>query len=112
MNSVERVKQLCKEREIPLYRLEKELGFSNGYIGQLRKGVFPDDRLLAIAKYLDVSAAELMGADEQEKAPVPKKDKRSALINEIMKYVEKMSPEYQKIALAQMKALWQSAENP
>lgn len=45
MNSVERVKQLCKERKIPISRLEKDLGFANGYIGQLRKGTFPDDRL-------------------------------------------------------------------
>lgn len=30
MNSVERVKNLCKERGIPVSRLEKELGFANG----------------------------------------------------------------------------------
>lgn len=38
MNSVERVKAICKERKIPISRLEKDLGFANGYIGQLRKG--------------------------------------------------------------------------
>lgn len=37
MNSVDRVKELCKEYKIPVSRLEKELGFSNGYISQLRK---------------------------------------------------------------------------
>jgi len=57
MNSVERVKQLCKERKIPISRLEKDLGFANGYIGQLRKGTFPDDRLLKIAEYLNISAS-------------------------------------------------------
>ena len=45
MTSVERVKAICKERKIAISRLEKDLGFSNGYIGQLRKGVFPDDRV-------------------------------------------------------------------
>ena len=55
MNSVERVKELCKERKIPISKLEKDLGFSNGYIGQLRKGVFPSDRLILIADYLKVS---------------------------------------------------------
>ena len=40
MNSVDRVKELCKEYKIPVSRLEKELGFSNGYISQLRKGSF------------------------------------------------------------------------
>ena len=29
MNSVERVKKTCKERKIPISRLEKDLGFSN-----------------------------------------------------------------------------------
>ena len=60
MNSVERVKDLCKERKIPISKLEKDLGFSNGYIGQLRKGVFPSDRLVLIANYLNVSPDYLM----------------------------------------------------
>ena len=54
MNSVERVKAICKERKIPISKLESDLRFSNGYIGQLRKGVFPADRLAKIASYLGV----------------------------------------------------------
>lgn len=49
MTSVEIVKNICKSRKIPIYRLEKDLGYSNGYISQLRKGVFPSDRLTEIA---------------------------------------------------------------
>lgn len=64
MNSVERVKSICKERKIPISKLESELGFSNGYIGQLKKGVFPDDRLRAISKYLCVSTEYLMTGEE------------------------------------------------
>ena len=60
MNSVEKVKAICKERKIALSRLEKDLGFSNGYIGQLRKGVFPNDRLGKISTYLDISIENLM----------------------------------------------------
>ena len=71
MNSVERVKELCKERKIPISKLEKDLGFSNGYIGQLRKGVFPSDRLMLIADYLKVSADYLMtGETPSEKKEV------------------------------------------
>ena len=66
MNSVERVKALCKERKIAISRLEKDLGFSNGYRGQLKKGVFPDDRLKMIANYFDVSIDYLMTGDEKE----------------------------------------------
>lgn len=35
MNAVERVKTICKERKIPISKLESDCGFSNGYIGQL-----------------------------------------------------------------------------
>lgn len=66
MNSVERVKSLCKERRIPISRLEKDLGYSNGYIGQLRKGVFPSDRLQQIAEYLNVTPDYLINGDEKK----------------------------------------------
>lgn len=69
MNSVERVKAICKERKIPIYKLESDLDFSNGYIGQLRKGVFPADRLLKIANYLGVTTDYLMTGDDAKKAP-------------------------------------------
>lgn len=66
MNTVERVKAICKERKIPVYKLEKDLGFSNGYISQLKKGSLPDDRLEKVADYLDVSVAYLMSGEEAE----------------------------------------------
>lgn len=65
MNSVERVKKLCKENKIPISKLERDLGFSNGYIGQLRKGVLPDDRLAKIAEYFRVSVDYLMTGEEK-----------------------------------------------
>lgn len=67
MNSVERVKSICKDRKIAISKLEKDLGFSNGYIGQLRKGVFPADRLIAISEYLDLSVDFLAYGEEKEK---------------------------------------------
>lgn len=71
MTSVEKVKSICKERKIPISRLEKDLGYANGYIGQLRKGTFPDDRLVEIANYLDLSTSYLTGEDENKKSPAP-----------------------------------------
>lgn len=65
MTSVERVKTICKERKIPLSRLERECGFANGYISQLKKGTMPEDRLRKIADYLDVSAEFLATGEEQ-----------------------------------------------
>lgn len=66
MNSVERVKAICKERKIPISKLERDLGYSNAYISQLRKGTFPDDRLKEIANYLNVSVDYLMTGKEKE----------------------------------------------
>lgn len=71
MNSVERVKAICKERKIPISKLESSLNFSNGYIGQLRKGVFPADRLAKIASYLDVTTDYLLTGEKTKKAPTP-----------------------------------------
>ena len=68
MNSVERVKNICKENKIPISKLEKDLGFSNGYIAQLRKGTFPADRLALIANYFGVTTSYLLGI-ETKKAP-------------------------------------------
>lgn len=78
MNSVERVKHLCKQRKIPISRLEKDLGFANGYIGQLRKGTFPDDRLLKIAEYLNVSASYIMGTNDKSQTNIMDRDTISA----------------------------------
>jgi transcriptional regulator with XRE-family HTH domain len=55
MTQVEMVKKICKEKNISMHKLEMECGFANGYIGQLKKGVFPADRLQIIANYLGVS---------------------------------------------------------
>nr|DAG71327.1 MAG TPA: repressor protein [Caudoviricetes sp.] len=66
MNTVERVKDLCKQRKISIHKLELECGFANGYIGQLRKGTLPDDRLGKIAEYLGVSAEYLRTGEEEQ----------------------------------------------
>lgn len=66
MTSVELVKNICKARKIPLYKLEKDLGYANGYIAQLRKGVFPSNRLTEIADYLDVPVDMLVGNEMEQ----------------------------------------------
>ena len=73
MNSVERVKAICKERKIAISKLEKDLGFSNGYISQLRKGSFPADRLMAIAEYLGLSV-DYLATGDNEKNPALKNE--------------------------------------
>ena len=93
MNAVERVKTICKERKIPISKLESDCGFANGYIGQLRKGVFPDDRILKIAEYLNVSADYLMtGNDGAFTKEIAETDAKLLFMNkEIKKYALKLN---------------------
>ena len=60
MSAVDKVKALCRERKIAVSRLERDCGFANGYIGRLKKGSFPNDRLQKIADYFGVSISYLM----------------------------------------------------
>ena len=71
MDSVELVKKICKERNIAISRLERDCGFSNGYIRRLKEGKFPSDRLQIIANYLDVSIDYLLTGDVQKTDRIP-----------------------------------------
>ena len=65
MNSVELVISICKERNIPISKLERDCDFSNGYIKRLKEGKFPSNRLQKIAEYLDIPLAYLLTGDEK-----------------------------------------------
>lgn len=83
MNEVEKVKEICKERHIPISQLEKDCGFANGYIRRLRKGTFPSVRLLIIAKYLNVPLSELSSVAAQNQIDyIVKQDNGSELLIE------------------------------
>lgn len=75
MNSVERVQAICKERNIKMSHLEKACGFANGYVCQLKKGTFPDDRIGKIAEYLDLSVEYLRTGEEKYNDFSPKSAK-------------------------------------
>lgn len=102
-NSVERVKAICKERKIPISRLESDLGFSNGYIGQLKKGVFPSDRLSKIAEYLDVTMDYLLTG--QEKTAPANGDGRSEAEQELIRLIPLVPEDIQAGILAQIKTV-------
>lgn len=101
MNSVDRVKLICKERKIAISRLERDLGYANGYIGQLRKGSFPADRLAEIAEYLSVSSAFLITGEEEQKNNAPSEETLTEDELRILLAFRAMSPERRK-ALADL----------
>lgn len=63
-----RIKELCKSRGITVAKLEKELGFSNGYIMQLNPDTAPFMRLQKIADYFEVSVQFLYGQPDVQSA--------------------------------------------
>ena len=83
MNSVERVRQICKSKKIPISKLEKDLGYSNGYISQLRKGVFlmtgKDDSQGDGNPYSELKGIYLSYAKEAQESGIDPDDIRLAL---------------------------------
>ena len=59
-NSVEFVRNLCKQRGIAISQLEKDCGFSNGYLNPKKMTKLPYARAVSIAKYLHVTAQEIL----------------------------------------------------
>ena len=59
-NSVEFVRNLCRQRGIAISQLEKDCGFSNGYLNPKKMSKLPYDRALLIAKYLHVTPEEVL----------------------------------------------------
>lgn len=49
------IKILAKEKGVSAAKIERDLGFANGYIGKSRDRSFPIDRLELVANYLGVS---------------------------------------------------------
>lgn len=49
------IKRLAREKGSSAAKIERELGFSNGYIGNSRDKSFPYERLVMIADYLGVT---------------------------------------------------------
>ena len=68
-NSVEYVRNLCKERKIAISQLEKDCGFSNGYLNPKKISKISYDRATVIAEYLKISVDEVLHGKEAKNAP-------------------------------------------
>lgn len=65
-NQILFIRGLCKQKGVPISQLEKDLKFSNGYLNAKRTKTLPTERVLKIAKYLNVSPEYLMTGEEQK----------------------------------------------
>lgn len=71
--TIERIREICKERGIAISALEKALGYSNGYLNPKKAKDVSGSRLVEIAEYLGVSVSRLLG-EEEKSAALPEED--------------------------------------
>lgn len=74
-NGVQIVRAICLDRGIPISTLEKECGFSNGYLNPKKLVKIPYDRALIIARYLGIPASLILEGEENAPA-LTEKDER------------------------------------
>lgn len=83
-NSVEYIRQLCKQRKIPIRQLEMDCGFGNGYLNPKQKKI-PYERAVAIANYLNIPVEDIFGGDENKKTPLVNDDQELTEYLEVLK---------------------------
>lgn len=66
---IDRIRAACRSRGVPISKLEKDLGFSNGYLNPKKAATVSADRLFAIASYLSVDVDYLRTGEETKKEP-------------------------------------------
>ena len=68
-NSVQLVRDLCKENKISVAKLEKDCGFANGYLNPKKMTKLPYDRAKVIAEYFGVSTEYILTGEDKKSAP-------------------------------------------
>lgn len=69
MDLRDRIKELCKSKNISMNALETELGFGKGYISKLGKSTPNATKMQQIADYFGVTIDYLINGYENEKSP-------------------------------------------
>lgn len=70
-SSVEYIREICKQRNIPISTLESECGFANGYLNPKKLKKLPYDRAVKVGEYLGISVEFLLTGEDAKKAPAP-----------------------------------------
>ena len=93
MTDIERVRELCKTKGVPVSTLEKALGFSNGYLNPKKAKTISYARLMQIAAYFNVPISDLIldvnlsGDAETKIAPTPEGERESSFAEEVTRFL-------------------------
>ena len=103
---VQNVKNQCAARGIPPTAACAESGAGKNLLREVLNGKTPGiDRVEKLAAYLGCTVSELIGETVPDREPLPE----DPVIAEIMARVEELTPDQQRLYLAQLRAL--QAEN-
>lgn len=76
MDFIDRLTQKLEEKKITQYKLCKDLNIGQSTISSWKKGNSPSaDKIIAIVRYLEVSADWLLGITESEKSDLTENEK-------------------------------------
>ena len=77
---VEFVRVSCKNKNSSITKMEKDLNFANGTVGNWANGKRypPKDKLSLVADFLQISIEELMGEEQKEKPSTPEDAERES----------------------------------
>lgn len=89
-NSVQYVRDICQKRKIPISQLEKDCGFSNGYLNPKKMTKIPYDRAQAIANYLGISVDSIMTGESNESNPILTDRDRRNIAREVEALMDKL----------------------
>jgi transcriptional regulator with XRE-family HTH domain len=92
MGALSKTKELCRLRNVTIKKLERDLGFANGYLGSKMNDDLPFERVLAIAEYFNVKIDYFLSDEEQ---PILVENKETERALNFMAKFDKASPEIQ-----------------
>lgn len=96
-NIVEKIVEVCREKNIPVSKLEKDLGYGNGYLNPKKVSDMKVSRLFEILDYLEISYFEFanIGLPETQKAETELVKLRLHSPKEYEEYMEKARKSYE-----------------
>lgn len=96
-NVIDKIREICEQKNISVSKMEKDLGFGNGYLNPKKVNDIKMGRLFAILDYLGVSRAEFFGEDtaeaETEKMILQREDMRNSTAKRLLFDAAKDAPE-------------------
>lgn len=95
LNSVQYVRSVCREKNIPIAKLEKECGFANGYLNPKKIAKIPYDRAQLISKYLAIPVEAILEGGENKKTPSATGEQRTGY-GGLLKVNQKKAPSLSK----------------